>query len=176
MRKTLIAFLFAFMCANAFAAVDLDSKSFKEEIGSKSESLVMLYRNGCGWCDRQFPVLAEFEEKNKNVFVAKIDAEKNSDLREELKIFSGTPTFIKFVDGKEVGGWVGFVDLQKMEENFKNPKPLDHSKPMPQMQRQNGETIQFIMYHQMRLENRLAITQLMCFVCVVVAFFIGRKK
>lgn len=132
MRKLFLVLVLFCISSIGHAAMDLNESNFKEVLKSNEVVLVMVYKHGCHWCDKAFPVVDEFAAANPGVVVAKLDGEKELNLRDQLKIYSGTPTFIKFVKGVEVGGWVGYRDLERMKDEFKNPKPLNRNKPQAQ--------------------------------------------
>jgi len=178
--KKLVLFLVIFAVSKVcFASVELTESNFKQTISSNKTVLVMVYKHGCSWCDKTYPVVSEFEKKNPGVVVGKLDGVKETPLRESLKIFSGTPTFIKYVDGKEVGGWVGFRDIDHMNNEFDNPKPLDHSEArQPQQQQQkvsDGEIAANFFYLNQRI-NHLSIALLLVSVLSIVAICRGGRK
>lgn len=173
MKKLFFVLALMLICNFGQAAMDLDESNFGEVLKSNEVVLVMIYKNGCGWCDKAFPVVAQFEADNPGIVVAKFDGEKEVNLRERLKIYSGTPTFIKFVGGVEVGGWVGYRDLERMKSEFKDPKPLNRNKPQAQQQPLNPQMLGMYLSYIERftiLNFSLSILALMAsFVAIVIS-------
>jgi thioredoxin 1 len=70
----------------------------------------------CGACRALSPILEEFERRNSNVRVVRVNIDKNRELAEYFQIRS-IPTLMVFKDGKLTARQTGVVDqtaLQKM--------------------------------------------------------------
>jgi thioredoxin 1 len=136
-------------------AKEVTTDSFdKDVLKSKAPILVEFYRDGCGWCKKSEPIVAEFEKKNS---LAKIDVIKEHALVEKLGVPDSTPFYVKFQDGKEVGRWAGYSDLKTLQERFddpsKAPKPKRSSENVIQLQARGYQLIQELRQIEMKLQQ-----------------------
>jgi len=131
MRKIVFGLIVVLAFGSQAFAKEVTSENFEQEVLKASKPvLVEFYREGCGWCEKSKPVVAEFEKTN---LVATIDITKETKLAELLSVPPSTPFYLKFENGKEVGRWSGYSDLKTLAERFddpsKAPKPRAQAQP-----------------------------------------------
>lgn len=132
MKKVLCIAIGVLLYASGFAyAKEVTGANFEQEVlKANAPILIEFYREGCGWCEKSKPVVAEFEKSN---LVATIDITKEQKLAQELGVPPSTPFYLVFKDGKEIGRWAGYSDLPTLKARFedpsKAPKPRDQAQP-----------------------------------------------
>jgi thioredoxin 1 len=87
---------------------NITSEDFQTEVlDRKGLVLVDVWAEWCGPCQRMNPVLSALSDQlGEQLLVAKVDADDNPELVEELKV-QGIPTMIFYVDGEIVEKVVG---------------------------------------------------------------------
>lgn len=93
--------------------------TYQEAINSSRVVLVEFYATWCPHCHRMMPVVEEVSELlNGRADVYQLDIDKNDETADEYRVTS-VPTFLIYVDGKEVwrqsGEIEGEVLLNKVE-------------------------------------------------------------
>lgn len=97
-----------------------ETKDFNKEISS-GIVLVDFYANWCGPCKMLSPILEQFDNKNENVKVIKVDVDQQSDLAGMFNVMS-IPTLVLFKDGKLIGQKLGFMTEDMLNEWIKEAK------------------------------------------------------
>ena len=77
-------------------------------IQNEPKVVVKFFAEWCAPCKLMNIILNEIENSIDDVVFIDVDAEKELSLVNEYNVYS-VPTFIKFVNGKEVGRKVGFI-------------------------------------------------------------------
>ena len=87
---------------------DVTSENFQSEVLDRNGVvLVDVWADWCGPCKRMNPILNSVsDEFGDKLLVAKVDADSNPELVEELKV-QGIPTMILYVNGSLVKRIVG---------------------------------------------------------------------
>ena len=87
---------------------NITSNDFQTEVLDRSGVvLVDVWAEWCGPCQRMNPVLSALSDQlGEQLLVAKVDADANPELVEELNV-QGIPTMILYVDGAPVERIVG---------------------------------------------------------------------
>jgi thioredoxin 1 len=87
---------------------NITSEDFQTEVLDRPGLvLVDVWAEWCGPCQRMNPVLSALSDQlGEQILVAKVDADANPSLVEELKV-QGIPTMILYVDGVPVETIVG---------------------------------------------------------------------
>lgn len=95
-------------------------EDFKNDILSgKGVSLVDFKTSWCRHCKLMKPIVEEEEKKRGNqILFATVDIEQIPELPGTFEIV-GTPTFIAFRDGKEIGRIIGYHQKNTFEEEVK---------------------------------------------------------
>lgn len=95
---------------------DVTSEDFQSEVlDRKGAVLVDVWAEWCGPCKRMNPILSSLSDQyGDRLLVAKVDADSNADLVEELKV-QGIPTMILYVNGSPVKRIVGAQPRQALE-------------------------------------------------------------
>jgi thioredoxin 1 len=98
-------------------AREMPDSSFKRTIlESGVPVLVDFSADWCGACRAMSPILDNFENRNSNVKVVRVNVDKNRDLAQYFQI-SSIPTLMVFKDGKLTARQSGVTDentLQKL--------------------------------------------------------------
>ena len=95
---------------NAVTADELETKISEEE-----EVVVYFWQTGCEYCEQVKPYVEPLIEENDAVSINLTDHNVWTTYG-----INGTPTMIRFQDGKEVGRVEGAVSEQQYETFFKN--------------------------------------------------------
>ncbi|TCI23574.1 thioredoxin [Exiguobacterium sp. SL-10] len=95
---------------NAVTADELETKISEEE-----EVVVYFWQTGCEYCEQVKPYVEPLIEENDAVSINLADHNVWTTYG-----INGTPTMIRFQDGKEVGRVEGAVSEQQYETFFKN--------------------------------------------------------
>ena len=89
---------------------------FQKLVQSDKKVLIDVYAEWCGPCKKMAPYLEKMKTEMKGeITIVKIDADKNQQLAQELKV-EGLPTLFYFKDGKQVWTNLGYIteeDLKK---------------------------------------------------------------
>ena len=98
----------------------IDERNFNEKVlKSKVPVIVDFYANWCGPCNEMITVVDEFEKKNKDVSVFKVDVDKNIELAEKYNVLS-VPTFMIFKNGENVDSFTGGMEQKRFEQTAEN--------------------------------------------------------
>lgn len=100
--------------------LQVETKDFNDAI-SKGIVLVDFYANWCGPCKMLSPILAEFDEKNDDVKVIKIDVDRQPELASLFNVMS-IPTLVLFKEGRMIGMKQGFMTEDMLNEWIKEAK------------------------------------------------------
>jgi len=95
---------------------NVTSEDFQTEVlERKGAVLVDVWAEWCGPCKRMNPILSSLsDEFGDKLLVAKVDADSNPELVEELKV-KGIPTMILYVIGEPVKRIVGAQPRSALE-------------------------------------------------------------
>lgn len=94
--------------------IELEEKSFDQEVNNNKQILVMFSATWCGPCKMLYPLM---EELSKTHTVRKIDIDSCPELCKKFSVRS-VPTTILFLDGKEVKRFVGVAKKENVLESL----------------------------------------------------------
>jgi len=100
--------------------ITLTSDNFEAEVlKSDAPVLVDFWAEWCGPCKMIGPVVEELAKamEGKNVKIAKVNIDENSELAEKYQVMS-IPAFKIFKGGEVVEEWVGAQTLDSMKEKL----------------------------------------------------------
>ena len=95
---------------------NVTSEDFQTEVlDRKGAVLVDVWAEWCGPCKRMNPILGSLSDQfGEKLLVAKVDADANPTLVEELKV-QGIPTMILYINGEPVKRIVGAQPRHALE-------------------------------------------------------------
>ncbi|MGI6360910.1 MAG: thioredoxin family protein [Bacillota bacterium] len=96
-------------------------ENFQTEVLEASQAVIVkFWSEGCYPCKMMSPVVAEFAEKYADkLIVGEVNTQSNMELAVKYGV-SGVPTTMVFKDGERQGEIVGYVDLEDLEDVFKD--------------------------------------------------------
>ena len=100
--------------------VHVETKDFNKEV-SEGIVLVDFSANWCGPCKMLSPILEDFDSKNDDLKVIKVDVDEQPDLAGMFNVMS-IPTLVLFKNGKMVGSKLGFMTEDMLNEWIKEAK------------------------------------------------------
>ncbi|MEK6758083.1 MAG: thioredoxin [Nanoarchaeota archaeon] len=96
---------------------ELTSKNFDEFI-KRGVVLIDFFAEWCMPCVMMGPIIDELSEKFEGrVSFGKVNVEDNQALAKRFSV-SSIPNFIIFEDGKKIGGFVGSISAEEIEEKL----------------------------------------------------------
>lgn len=98
------------------SVIKVTNQNFEEEV-MKSEKPVLLdfWASWCGPCRMLSPIVEEFEKKNQEVKVCKVNVDEESELASNFRVMS-IPTLVVMKAGKVINSSVGLVNKEKIME------------------------------------------------------------
>ncbi len=103
-------------------AIRASADSFEKDIlGFEGLAAADFYSDSCIPCKRMSPVLAELEEENPDIRIAKININYDADLAAEYKV-SSVPALVFFKCGREVERINGVAKKSEIQETINNLK------------------------------------------------------
>lgn len=91
-------------------------QEFKETISKHKKVVVDFYAQWCGPCKRISPQIEELSKKHSDILFVKVDVDVSEDIAEEYNI-SSLPTFMFFLNGKEVAEQVTGASIDAVKKN-----------------------------------------------------------
>ena len=104
--------------------VTLDKGNFKTTVDEKGILLVDCWAAWCGACKKFEPVFERVAEKNPGHTFAKLDAQSEKEIIEELGI-ENIPTLLLFRDGIMLLKQAGYLDEANLNDVVKQAEGLD---------------------------------------------------
>lgn len=98
--------------------VDISSNFDQVVLESKKPVLVDFWAQWCGPCRNMSPILQKFSEEYEDILVAKVDVDSEEQTALEYQI-RALPTFILFVNGKEIERSSGSMSLDAIVDFVK---------------------------------------------------------
>ena len=93
--------------------IEVNEKSFEEEVIKCEKVLVDFNATWCGPCRMLKPIIEEYSE-NTNIKVCSIDVDANENIAREYNIYS-IPCLILFENGKESKRNTGLISLEEIK-------------------------------------------------------------
>lgn len=91
---------------------------FQKLVQSDKKVLIDIYAEWCGPCKKMAPYLEKMKTELKGqMTIVKIDADKNQQLAQELKV-EGLPTLFYFKDGKQVWSNLGYISEEDLKKKL----------------------------------------------------------
>jgi thioredoxin 1 len=95
---------------------ELTVESFSSEVEKSDKPvLVDFWAPWCGPCKMMTPILEKLEAERKDLIIAKVNVDTESDLAKKFEI-SSIPTCILFRDGKEVARMNGVKSATALKD------------------------------------------------------------
>jgi thiol-disulfide isomerase/thioredoxin len=101
--------------AFALEIVDYNGESLAQSISSRKKTLVWFHASWCATCKAQELVLDKIPKDQNNTLIIKVDFDKASKLRRELKVPTQS-TFLVYRNGREVARSVGVTDPAELKK------------------------------------------------------------
>lgn len=98
----------------------VETKDFND-IVSTGITIVDFTAMWCGPCKMMAPILEDFDEKNSDIKVIKVDVDAQPDLASMFNIMS-IPTLVLFKEGKQMDSRQGFMTEDMLNEWVKGTK------------------------------------------------------
>ncbi len=100
-------------------AINLTSTNFDQEIINFSGTAIIdFWAPWCGPCTMLSPVIDEIEAENKDLKIAKVNVDENSDLASKFNI-SSIPCILIFKQGQLTNTIIGFRQKQEYLDAIK---------------------------------------------------------
>lgn len=91
---------------------------YQKLIQSDKKVLIDFYAEWCGPCKKMAPYIAKMKEEYKGkITIVKLDADKNQELAQQLKI-EGLPTLKYFENGKEKWSNLGYIAEEELKSKL----------------------------------------------------------
>jgi hypothetical protein len=101
--------------ASALEIVDYNGESLAQSITAGKKTLVWFHAPWCATCKAQELVLAKIPTDQNQTVIIKIDFDKATKLRRELKVPTQS-TFLVYKNGKEIARSVGVTDPTELKK------------------------------------------------------------
>lgn len=89
-----------------------------EQIISRGTVVLDFWAPWCAPCRALTPIIEEVSEKNPNIVFGSVNVDEENELAYKFNI-SSIPYVVKLVDGKVVDSFLGYRNIDEVEEFFK---------------------------------------------------------